>query len=58
LKAISLIAFDPNTQTSGIKFEMVKFLTFDELFSENTGWRWARNDKKITPQAQTSTAEV
>jgi hypothetical protein len=58
LKAISRIAFDPNTQTSGIKLEIVKFFTLDELLREKTGCRWARNDRKITPQAQTSTADV
>jgi hypothetical protein len=37
LNAISLIALDPNKQVKGIKFDIVKFLIFDELFKENTG---------------------
>jgi len=37
---------------------MVKFFTFEELLSEKTGCRYAKNDRKITPQAHMSTAEV
>ena len=40
----------------GIRFDIVKFLIFDELFNENTGCLPAQKDKKITPQAQISTA--
>lgn len=57
LKPISFSAFDPNKQVKGIKFEIVKFLIFEELFNENTGWRPAQKDKKMTPQAQISTAD-
>jgi len=58
LKAISLIAFDPNKQVRGIRLEMVKFLIFEELLSENTGWRPAQKERNITPHAQISTADV
>ena len=47
---------EPNKQTKGIKFDIVKFFIFELLFSENIGWRWARKLKNITPQAHTSTA--
>ena len=52
------MALEPNRQTNGIMFEMVKFFTLEELFKEKTGCLWARKDRKITPQAHTSTAEV
>jgi hypothetical protein len=55
LNAISFIALDPNKHVKGIKFEIVKFLIFDELFKENTGCLPAQKDRKITPQAQIST---
>ena len=58
LKAISFIAFDPNKQVSGIRLDIVKFLIFEELFSEKTGWRPAQKDRNITPHAQMSTADV
>lgn len=58
LKAISFIALLPKRQVRGIKFEMVKFLILLELFRLNTGWRPAQKERKITPIAQMSTAEV
>ena len=58
LKAISFIAFDPNKQVRGIRLEIVKFLIFEELLSENTGCRPAQKERNITPHAQISTADV
>ena len=58
LKLISFTALLPKTHTKGIRFEIVKFLTFDELFSENTGCLCAMKLRKITPHAQMSTALV
>ena len=52
------MAFDPNKHVNGIKLEIVKFLIFELLFSENTGCLPAQKLRKITPQAQISTADV
>jgi hypothetical protein len=52
------MALDPKRHVNGIKFEIVKFLIFEELLSEKTGCLPAQKLKKITPQAQMSTAEV
>ena len=52
------MAFEPKRHVSGIRFEIVKFLIFELLFSEKTGWRPAQNDRKMTPHAQMSTADV
>ena len=37
LYSAKISAFDPNKHVSGIRFEIVKFLIFEELFRENTG---------------------
>ena len=58
MNPISFRAFDPKRQVKGIKFEIVKFLILLLLFNEKTGWRPAQNERKITPQAQISTAEL
>jgi hypothetical protein len=47
---------EPNRHTNGIKFEIVKFLILELLLSEKIGCLLARKLRKITPQAQTSTA--
>ena len=53
-----MTAAEPNRHTKGIKLEIVKFFTFDELFNEKIGCLCAKKDKKMTPQAHTSTAGV
>jgi hypothetical protein len=52
------MALLPNKHVSGIKFEIVKFLIFELLFKLKTGCLPAQNDRKITPHAHMSTAEV
>ena len=52
------MALEPNRQTKGIRFEIVKFFTLLLLLREKTGCRYAKKLRKITPHAQTSTALV
>jgi len=51
------MALDPKRQVKGMRFDIVKFLIFEELLRLKTGCLPAQKLKNMTPHAQMSTAE-